>query len=87
MEEFTIKKDIKGIHIFLDITGDYIFTTDNDNKADKIIRALEKQIPKTVNRVDTEINNYRFYYCLGCGINLESKLNYCSHCGQRLDWD
>ena len=50
------------------------------------INALEKQIPQKIS-----IEGYCGfvdYICPVCGndIDLNKKYNYCSNCGQRLDW-
>lgn len=84
MDEFTIKHDIKGFHVFLDITGDYMFTTDTKEKTDKIIQALEKQIPQQVVRRDAgDVVVYTEYYCPRC--NNVVVADHC-RCGQLLDW-
>lgn len=85
MDEFTIKHDIKGFHVFLNITGDYMFSTDTKEKADKIVQALEKQIPQQVVRRDTgEIDVYTGYYCPRC--NSVVVADHC-RCGQLLSWE
>ena len=85
MDEFTIKHDIKGFHVFLDITGDYMFTTDTKEKTDKIIQALEKQIPQQVVRRDIgNIDVYTGYYCPRC--NNVVVADHC-RCGQLLSWE
>ena len=85
MDKFTIKHDIKGFHVLLDITGDYMFTTDAKDKADSIVQALEKQIPQQVVRRDTgEIDVYTGYYCPRC--NSVVVADHC-RCGQLLSWE
>ena len=43
--------------------------------------AVEKQIPKMV-----EGNDYVVRYCPNCNAVLDDYYNFCSCCGQALDW-
>ena len=49
------------------------------------IKALEKQIPKDVNSKCDE--DWEYYYCGNCNVNVDEDNNYCVNCGQKLDWD
>lgn len=97
-KEFTIElNQTNNIEVYLDITGDYILTTDDVNKAEKIVKALEKQIPKKP-LFKTDYSAYEYYYaCPSCGALVAEHMNYCSGnrdygepsergCGQKLDW-
>ena len=97
-KEFTIElNQTNDIEVYLDITGDYILTTDDVNKAEKIVKALEKQIPKKP-LFKTDYSAYECYYaCPSCGALVAEHMNYCSGnrdygepsergCGQKLDW-
>lgn len=86
MGEFSIKKDVKGYHVFLDITGDYMFTTDDDIKADRIIKALEKQISKKPIRKPGVHSGH--WLCPTCNRTYWEKKEldgHCVSCGQRFD--
>ena len=53
------------------------------------IKALEKQIPKKPKKIEAE--GYRYtdtYRCPICGGNFSGTgiVDYCYHCGQKLDW-
>ena len=59
-------------------------------KAQIIIDALEKQIPKKPRK-----DEYGYYVCSCCGAdeyalmhdsNIANKYNFCHNCGQKLDW-
>ena len=53
-----------------------------DNVKDIAIEAIEKQIPKK------PIKWYSEYICPGCSADLyiENEDDYCTDCGQALDW-
>lgn len=69
------------------------FFVDNHEDAERIINALEKQIPKKV-KIEQWIYTkcdcgYEFSKHHGDGyysIPLENKTKYCPNCGQKLDW-
>lgn len=69
------------------------FFIDNYEDADRIIEALEKQIPKKWEY--EEINDCDIYACPCCneywyleGMNpTQSEYNYCPNCGQALKWE
>lgn len=53
------------------------------------IKALEKQIPMKPKVMDKPLKNENFWwYCGTCGASRHtgSRSNYCSYCGQRVDW-
>lgn len=50
-----------------------------------VIAALEKQIPKDVNSKCDE--DWEYYYCGNCNVNVDEDNNYCVNCGQKLDWN
>lgn len=53
---------------------------------DTLQELVDKETPKKITIVKG-INN-ALYFCPDCGSYLceEPKLNYCSNCGQKLDW-
>ena len=57
--------------------------TISDDVKDIAIEALEKQIPKKPIKWDSE------YICPECSADLyiENEEDYCTDCGQALDWD
>ena len=65
------------------------FVIDNYEDADRIIEALEKQIPKKP-IIKTNAYNKKFYECPNCRIDIEdvifSPYKYCRKCGQHIDW-
>lgn len=59
------------------------------------IKALEKQIPKKVNNlseiymdfgVGKKIKVGAYGNCPNCNYNIDIVSNYCTRCGQKLDW-
>lgn len=53
------------------------------------ISALEKQIPKKIKaeNIKTSEQIIRFRYCPSCNVRfIRFGMNYCSDCGQALDW-
>ena len=52
---------------------------------DLAIEALEKQIPKEVNSKCDE--DWEYYYCGNCNVNVDEDNNYCVDCGQKVNWD
>lgn len=52
---------------------------------DEVKKALEKQIPKGVQKkvVGWKIN----CFCPSCTLEVSNKQSYCSVCGQYLNWD
>ena len=71
-------------------------TIEQEIECESLIKeALEKQIPKKPQSVES-YTNIIDYYCPVCDINLISKINgefvagrkdkYCSNCGKALDW-
>ena len=88
MKEFTVKKDVKGYSAYLDITGDYMFTTDSMDKAEKIIKCLEKTIPRKIFRHPWNgIHGKPYDLCPNCGSLCEDDKQNCNNCGQKLDWE
>lgn len=61
-------------------------------QCDLIIEALEKQLPKRVNYEGAFINSgftrYQMAKCPTCErwYSSNDEINYCSGCGQKLDW-
>lgn len=55
------------------------------DEADRIRDALAKQIPKKVDDEITSDNEFIGYRCK-CGFFLGIARNYCSNCGQKIDW-
>lgn len=57
--------------------------------SEKVVEALEKQIPKKP-QIDKQTwgRNFIVYECPICNHWLDSKTqhNYCSNCGQAIDW-
>lgn len=72
------------------------FFIDNYADADRIIEALEKQIPKKPKRNDGYYGFFRKTYsytcptCMNCLLtemmNERQNTSYCWDCGQKLDW-
>lgn len=74
-----------------------IAVTSNKDDANKIVKALGKQIPKKP-LFKTDYSAYEYYYaCPSCGALVAEHMNYCSGnrdygepsergCGQELDW-
>lgn len=60
----------------------------NKEAIKKAISALEKQIPKCVIGIESDMQNR---YCPSCGewmvFERIGKVNYCPSCGQRLLWE
>ena len=55
---------------------------------DLALNALEKRIgrkPKTVELIESHERIY-WNVCDKCGLEVESDFEYCSECGQRIDW-
>ena len=49
--------------------------------------AIEKQIPKKPMDIRTWVNDrLKAGICPNCNDGLNSDMNYCSNCGQALDW-
>ena len=48
-----------------------------------IVQALEKQIPKKPKTDD----RYIMYICPCCNDFIKVNHNYCTNCGQKLDWE
>ena len=70
-------------------TKEIIAVTSNKDDADKIVKALEKQIPKQIN---IKVNEFKAEdgYCPNCNERIEVAVwasEYCYECGQKLDWD
>ena len=69
------------------------FFVDTHEEADRIIEALEKQIPK---KPDFEADGYAdgqlvydTWICPCCGVHYEvdyDDFKYCPECGQAIDW-
>lgn len=74
--------------------ADYSTQTQNIvNEALSIIQDwVEKSIPLKVDKNEYDIDNsdsrwtIRIYFCPKCGGNITIDNNYCSECGQHLDW-
>lgn len=66
-----------------------IAVTSNKDDADKIVKALEKQIPKQVQYLDRNEGYFECGACKGAIYNSSDDLEdhiYCLLCGQRVDW-
>ena len=51
------------------------------------IKALEKQIPKKAKqKLYLESDDMYVGQCPNCNFGMNSEMNYCDYCGQRLDW-
>lgn len=49
--------------------------------------SLEKQIPKKVKvKIKEDEQNRKYHHCPVCDRWITSMANYCSDCGQALDW-
>jgi superfamily II helicase len=64
-----------------------IAVTSNKDDADKIVKALEKQIEKTPIQSYYSEGDYT-WECVNCEETVDEGQNYCHHCGQKLlEWD
>ena len=87
MDEFLVKYDIRGYHVFLNTTGDYMFTTDTEKKAEAIVSALEKQLPYELEDISTVYTGEKTGTCK-CGYeSVMEHQKHCIECGQIVDWD
>ena len=53
------------------------------------VSSMEKQMPLIPEIMPKPLKNERFWwYCLNCGTShhADFRSNYCSYCGQRIDW-
>lgn len=80
-----IEKTIKELKMFPNLLSELV----EYKRAQVVIQALEKQLPKKV------VVGKNIYLCPNCGANAETdcgddmldyRLNYCDNCGQKLDW-
>lgn len=73
------------------------WTVEDHMQLKTIFDALEKQIPKNIEiKMGGVANEYCYYFCPICGKHILSRRyhdviagireNYCSRCGQALDW-
>ena len=51
------------------------------------IEALEKQVPKAPVLPDNIMTLVPMYFCPVCSEMVRTLKNYCSNCGQALDWE
>ena len=59
----------------------------NDDEYKTIVSALEKQIPKKPKVLKVhDISNYKYGNC-ECGEHIMDDHQYCSNCGQKIDWE
>lgn len=93
-DNFTLKENVHGIHIYENITGNYICTTKTHDTAMEIVEALEKQIAKTLAKDSIEdeifisgtVFERKIKACPICkNIYIREKQAYCDDCGQKLD--
>ena len=56
-----------------------------DEAVKKAIEALKKQIPKKVK--ESSFGNINYYKCHECGEISGINAEYCSCCGQKLEWE
>lgn len=65
-------------------------TIEDDKVYEKVMEALEKQIPMKP-QIDKQAlgRNFIVYECPICKHQLDSKTqhNYCDNCGQAIDWE
>lgn len=68
------------------------FFIDTYEDADRIIEALEKQIPKKPILVTRSDGIIKFYPCPSCStsekyVSVYPSMKYCPNCGQALKWE
>jgi hypothetical protein len=78
-----IKEAIDQISFAAD--GDYITSYDL-YPFEVAIHALEKQLPKTVNRKKLDAFT-DLYSCPACSARFLQRRRYCDKCGQALEWE
>ena len=64
----------------------YCWKWTSETKRKAVIELCEKNIPQKVIPNDTEPTYYWDAFCPKCGVLHDGCCNYCSECGQRLDW-
>lgn len=76
--------EIEAIKYFKDAnrTNDMVCVLPKSNIGKCVINALEKQIPKKPKTDD----RYIMYICPCCNDFIKVNHNYCTNCGQKLDW-
>lgn len=85
-ESETIEK-LKNMRLFMQIEdekNECKFTEDDYKANDMAIQALEKQIPKKPLQKSYMVKDA--VVCPICEFVVLKADNYCSHCGQHLDW-
>ena len=62
----------------------------SSEESERIRLALEKQMPTKLDKyilLKTDSNGLPTYgFCKKCGFSVVCKYNYCSNCGQAIDW-
>lgn len=54
---------------------------------EKVISALEKQIPKKPKDIlSNEVGRLKYGQCQRCGRGIFGEYDWCSKCGQKIDW-
>lgn len=84
--DFTLKENVHGVHIYENIAGNYICNTKTHDTAMAVVKALEKQIPKKPKKI-LQAFEYRFGDCPSCNKSSDMNYKHCQYCGQKLDWE
>lgn len=67
----------------------YAYNRQYLESVDMALEALKKQVPKKmrVRKFDVNGKCYKFRICKSCGYTYgDVYMNYCSACGQKIDW-
>ncbi len=92
-----VKEIIENLCLIDNIVPDYLsgrrrgLTDDETEKLAyravyQAVEILEKLV-STKPRFEPSGAMYGFYYCSNCDAMIPTKANYCSNCGQKIDWN